>query len=82
MFGIGIGFCISRFSLSLVFLKLLKLIFSKIKFGFLFLLRKFYNCFDFFEANTAKILKKSGKTLKKGLKKLSSLLYTKEDRKV
>ncbi|MBQ6847548.1 MAG: spore cortex biosynthesis protein YabQ [Clostridia bacterium] len=82
LLGMGIGVVLSRVTVSVIWLKLLRLILNSGKAAFLWVSRGFYSGFDFLVGNTEKILQKCGKTLKKVLKKLGGLLYTNRDRKV
>lgn len=75
--GAALGFAVSRFTVSVVFLKVLTFTFSKILWLFSLCSASLYSCFDFFEKNIKKICEKCRKTLKKLLKILKGLLYTK-----
>ncbi len=80
--GIGIGFIISRVSLSIVIVRFFKLVISIIYGLFSKVSKRFYTTFDRLIENICEFSKKSGKDLKKLLKNVCKLLYTKEDRKV
>lgn len=77
LIGIFIGFFICRFTVSPLLFKLIFFILSKIFMFFSFVSNNFHAFFELLEGNAVKICKKSGKTLKKLLKMLKGLLYTK-----
>lgn len=81
-FGMAIGFLISRISISFIWFKILNYIFINISNGYVWLFKRIYSGFDYVSENIAYLFKKSKKRVKKVLKKLWCLLYTKEDRKV
>ena len=78
--GILAGFIISRFTLSRLIGKFLKIIFGGIKMLFGGFLRWFYLKFDRLCEKIIKICKKTLKSVKKLLKNLMNLLYTKSNR--
>ena len=80
--SISLGFFLSRFTVSKIWVCFLKLIIGLIKSGIFVVSKAFYGCFDFLEGNIVKFSQKSLKELKKLLKNLRKLLYTKQDRKV
>lgn len=80
--SISLGFFLSRFTFSKIWIWLLKKIIGFIKLGFCVVSKAFYGCFDFLEENIVKFSQKCFKELKKLLKNLRKLLYTKQDRKV
>lgn len=80
--SISLGFFLSRFTFSKIWIWLLKKIIGFIKSGFCVVSKAFYGCFDFLEENIVKFSQKCFKELKKLLKNLRKLLYTKQDRKV
>lgn len=80
--SVSLGFFLSRLTVSKIWVCFLKLIIGLIKSGFFTISKAFYGCFDFLEKNIAKFFQKSLKVLKKLLKSLCKLLYTKQDRKV
>ena len=78
--GILAGFIISRFTLSRLFFKFLKLVFGGIKRLFEVISKWFYRKFDQLTEKMIKIFKKTLKTVKKLLKNLECLLYTKSNK--
>ena len=78
--GILAGFIISRFTLSRLFCKFLKLVFGGIKRLFEVVSKWFYCNFDQLTEKIIKISKKTLKTVKKLLKNLECLLYTKSNK--
>lgn len=80
IFGVSVGFILSRFTLSRFFCKILKIIFSSIKMLFGGFGRWFYLKFDLLTEKIIKICKKTLKSVKKLLKNLTNLLYTKGNR--
>lgn len=80
--SIAFGFLISRFTISRAWVWLLKMIIGFIKSGFYAVSKAFYAGFDTVERNIIIFSKKSVKDLKKLLKNMRKLLYTKQDRKV
>lgn len=78
--GIVSGFVLSRFTLSRLIGKFLKIIFGGIKMLFGGFLRWFYLKFDRLCEKIIKICKKTLKSVKKLLKNLMNLLYTKGNR--
>lgn len=78
--GILVGFIISRFTLSRLLCKFLKFIFGGVKRLFDVISRWFYGEFDLLTEKIIKICKKTLKTVKKLLKNLECLVYTKTNR--
>lgn len=82
LLGMTVGFFIARFTISVLWFRLLKFVFSRLKLVLSLISKWFYSGFNYLEKNINKLLQKSSKTIKKLLKKKGSLLYTKEDIKV
>ncbi len=81
LIGLAFGFVISRFTLSVIWFKLLRWILSAFKNGIFWISKGFYKGFDFLSINIIDFFKKSGKHLKKVLKTQGNMLYTKGNRK-
>jgi len=75
--GMALGFLISRLTVSRIFLPLLTTSCSRLSVFFSSIFGRIYHSFDILEKNIIKNSKKSIKTLKKLLKKVAGLLYTK-----
>jgi len=75
--GMALGFLVSRLTISRLFFRVLTTLFSRLSVFFSGLFSKFYDGFEVFRKNIIKIFKKSGKTIKKLLKKVRGLWYTK-----
>ena len=80
MLGISAGFILSRFTLSRLLCKFLKFIFGGSKRLFGVISKGFYGVFDLLTEKMIKICKKTLKTVKKLLKNLDSLVYTKTNK--
>ena len=75
--GILVGFILSRITLSRLLCKFIKLIFGGVKRIFGAVSKGFYTKFDLLTGKMNKICKKTLKTVKKLMKNLVCLLYTK-----
>ncbi len=79
--GMGVGFLISRLTISRIFLNVGKFIFIRFKKLLKAFSEWFYKVFDNLEKNITIFFKKTSKTVKKLLKIGWSLLYTKKNGK-
>ncbi len=77
LLGIGMGFLITRLTVSVLMLKIFVAILIPVKSVFRLLKAKFYNWFDSLVCNIGKFIKKHLKRCKKLLKTATDLLYTK-----
>ena len=78
--GILVGFILSRITLSRLLCKFIKLIFGGVKRIFGAVSKGFYTKFDLLTGKMNNICKKTLKTVKKLLKNLECLLYTKTNK--
>ncbi len=77
LFGIALGFVVARLTVSIIFFRVLKFVFSRLFLLYSLVFCNIYKGFDFLEQKGYEIFKKSGKNLKKLLKRVYGLLYTK-----
>lgn len=61
LFGLALGFALTRLTVSLVFFRVLKFLILRISALFSYICRSFYKGFDYLEQKVAEICKKSGK---------------------